>query len=229
MTSANTLSVVSAVDAAATFAAVAVNVALAEKPVPLVIVTVYAPAFNNGTSTSVVISPFRLALGAGLGMAEADPMLRTVTVPRELNPVPVTVIVSSTAADAGLILRDGFGVEKAVVLPVISPTLADTICVPGLSEPPAAAAGTSTNTVNPPSASVRIPAVGIAFAPPIVKAVEVDPGGKFVPTMVTILPVGALAGVTVIAPLGTLMLTILVLELSAVAPPIVPALSATFT
>jgi len=162
-------------------------------------------------------------------MAEADPMLRTVTVPRELNPEPVTVTVSSTAADAGLITILGFGVEKDVVLPVISPTLADTICVPGVSEPPAAAAGTSTNTVNPPSASVRIPAVGIAFAPPIVKADEVVPGGKFVPTIVTELPVEALEGVTVTAPLGTVTVTILELLVVAVVPPTVSALSIIFT
>jgi hypothetical protein len=40
MTSANTTLVSSAVDAATTFAATAVNVVLAEKPVALVIVTV---------------------------------------------------------------------------------------------------------------------------------------------------------------------------------------------
>jgi hypothetical protein len=120
-------SVLSAVEAATTFAAVALNVELAEKLEPLVIVTVYDPAFNNGTSTSVVISPLRVALGAGLGRAEADPMFSTLTVPRELNPTPVMVIVSSTEASAGDITIVGFGVENAVELPVTVPIVIVTI------------------------------------------------------------------------------------------------------
>ena len=107
-------------------------------------VTVYEPAFSNGTTTSVVTSPLRLALGAGLGRAEADPMVSVDTVPRELNPVPTIVIVSSTAASAGVITIIGLGVEKSVELPVILPTVADMIWVPGASEPPVVAAGTST-------------------------------------------------------------------------------------
>ena len=74
-----------------------------------------------------MISPLRLALGAGLGMAAADPMVSVVTVPKELNPVPVIVMVSSTAASAGLIEIVGFGVENAVELPTITPTVASTI------------------------------------------------------------------------------------------------------
>jgi hypothetical protein len=85
------------------------------------------PAFNNGTSISEVISPFRVALGAGLGRADADPMVSTLTVPRELNPTPVTVIVSSTEAEDGEIVNVGLGVEKSVELPVIVPTVIDTI------------------------------------------------------------------------------------------------------
>jgi hypothetical protein len=73
------------------------------------------------------MSPLRLALGAGLGRAEADPMFSVVTVPRELKPVPVTVIVSSTAASAGVIVIVGLGVENSVELPTIEPTVADTI------------------------------------------------------------------------------------------------------
>jgi hypothetical protein len=77
-------------------------------------------------------------------MAEADPMLNVVTVPRELNPVPVIVMISSTAASAGLIEIVGFGVENKVELPVITPTVASTICVPGDKDPPVVEAGTST-------------------------------------------------------------------------------------
>jgi hypothetical protein len=71
-------------------------------------------------------------------------MFSEVTVPSELKPVPVTVIVSSTAASAGLIVIDGFGVAKSVELPVIAPTVVDTIWVPGVKDPPVVAAGTST-------------------------------------------------------------------------------------
>ena len=63
--------------------------------------------------TSVVISPFLDALGAGLGRAEADPIVSVSTVPRELNPTPVIVTVSSTAASAGSSVIDGFGVEQS--------------------------------------------------------------------------------------------------------------------
>jgi hypothetical protein len=69
-----------------------------------------------------VISPLLLALGAGLGRADAVPIFRVVTVPRELNPVPVIVIVSSIAADPGEMVTTGFGAEKSVVDPVIAPT-----------------------------------------------------------------------------------------------------------
>ena len=127
ITSAKITSVLSAVDATAAFAAVALNVPLAEKFVPLDMVTVYEPAFSNGTTTSAETSPLRLALGAGLGRAEADPIVSVDTVPRELNPVPTIVIVSSTAASAGVITIVGLGVEKSVELPVILPTVADMI------------------------------------------------------------------------------------------------------
>jgi hypothetical protein len=174
------------------------------------------------------MSPLREALGAGLGRAEAVPMVRVVTVPRELNPVPVTTIVSSTEAEFGVIVRLGLGVENSVELPTTSPTVTDTICVPGLSEPPAAAAGTSTITENAPSASVRMPAVGIALTPPIVIADAVVAGGKDEPVSVTVFPVEALAGVIVTAPLGIEKLIILELLVVAVAPPTVSALSVTF-
>jgi hypothetical protein len=68
-----------------------------------------------------------VALGAGLGRADAEPRSRTVTVPRELNPVPVIINVSSTEAEDGLTLTVGFGALKSVVVPVISPTFAKTI------------------------------------------------------------------------------------------------------
>jgi hypothetical protein len=183
------------------------------------------------------MSPFRLALGAGLGRAEADPISSVVTVPRELNPEPVIVITSSTAASAGLIVIDGFGVENKVELPVITPTVVDTICVPGVKDPPVVEAGTSTTWVNPPSASVMIPALGIASAPPIVSADAVVPGGKPEPVTVTVLPVDALSGVTVTTPLGIDTLTTLELfapgvcapfRSEAVVTPIVVKLSVTF-
>jgi hypothetical protein len=74
-----------------------------------------------------VISPLLLALGAGLGRADAEPIFRVVTVPRESNPVPVTVTVSSTEADAGSMVTTGFGAEKSVDDPVIAPTNISTI------------------------------------------------------------------------------------------------------
>ena len=74
-----------------------------------------------------MISPFLVALGAGLGRADAVPIFRVVTVPRELNPVPVTVTTSSTEAVLGVIVTDGFGAEKAVDDPTIFPTAMDTI------------------------------------------------------------------------------------------------------
>jgi hypothetical protein len=85
------------------------------------------PGFNNGICISAVISPLLLALGAGLGRADAVPISRVVTVPRELNPIPVTVIVSSTEAEPALKVMEGFGTEKAVVVPEIDPTVAVTI------------------------------------------------------------------------------------------------------
>jgi hypothetical protein len=82
-------------------------------------------------------------------------MVSTLAVPRELKPEPVITIVSSTEASAGVIVIVGEGTEKAVVLPVIDPTVARTIAEPGGSDPPAVAAGISVETVNPPFASVR--------------------------------------------------------------------------
>jgi len=85
------------------------------------------PGFSNGTITSVEISPFLLALGAGLGRADAVPIFRVVTVPRELNPVPVIVTTSSIEAELGVIVTVGFGAEKEVDDPVIFPTVMVTI------------------------------------------------------------------------------------------------------
>jgi len=85
------------------------------------------PGFSNGTVTSTSIPPALEALGAGLGRADAEPIFRTVTVPRELNPVPVTVITSSTEAEDGLTLTVGLGALKLVVVPVIFPTFAKTM------------------------------------------------------------------------------------------------------
>jgi len=169
-----------------------------------------------------VIVPFRLALGAGLGMAEADPMSRVVTVARELNPTPVIVTVSSTAASAGVIVIDGLGVENKVELPVIAPTVAVMIWVPGVKDPPVVEAGTSTSTVYAPSISVMNPPDGIALAPPIFNIDAVVSGGKPVPETVTVLPVDALRGVTVTAPFGIDMLTCLVLLAVGVSPPFRP-------
>jgi hypothetical protein len=154
-------------------------------------------------------------------------MFSVVTVPRELNPEPVIVIVSSTAASAGEITIDGLGVSKAVELPVIEPTVVDMICVPGVKDPPVVAAGTSITCVKPPEASVRIPPLGIASAPPIVNAEAVVAGGKPEPVIVTVLPVEALSGVTVTVPFGTVTLTVLLLLLDAVVSPTTLKLSVT--
>jgi hypothetical protein len=85
------------------------------------------PTFNNGIVTVVSRSPLRAALGAGLGKADAEPIFSVVTVPSELNPVPVITTSSSTAAEDGVMVMLGFGVENSVVLPVICPTVADII------------------------------------------------------------------------------------------------------
>jgi len=156
-------------------------------------------------------------------------MVSTLTVPRELNPTPETVIVSSTAAEAGLSVIDGFGVENSVELPVIVPIFTDTICVPGDSEPPVDAAGTSIIFVNAPLASEMMPPDGIASAPPIVMVDAVVDGGKAEPVIVTVFPVETLAGLTVITPLGTVTLTVFELLVVAVEPPTVSALSVTVT
>jgi len=90
--------------------------------------------------------------------------------------------------------------------------------------------------VNPPEASVRIPAAGIAVAVPIVKVVAVVLGGKLLPVNVTNSPVEAARGDIVKTPLGTTTETSL--ELLAVLIPcplvtnevvacMVPALSVT--
>jgi hypothetical protein len=172
-----------------------------------------------------VTVPFRLALGAGLGMAEADPMSRVVTVARELNPIPVTVTVSSTDASAGEIVIVGLGVENKVELPVIAPTVVDMIWVPGVKDPPVVAAGTSTSCVYEPLISVMIPDVGIALAAPIVNADAVVSGGKPVPVIVTMLPVDALRGVTETAPFGIDMLTCLLLLVVGTLAPFRPELA----
>jgi hypothetical protein len=143
-------------------------------------------------------------------------MFSVETVPRELNPTPVIVIVSSTAASAGSIVIDGFGVEKSVELPVMLPTVAEMICVPGDNEPPVVAAGTSITWVKLPVASVKIPAVGIAFAPPMVKVEAVVFGGKFEPVSVIVFPVETDAGEAETEPFGTDMLTVLLLLVVAV-------------
>jgi hypothetical protein len=136
-------------------------------------------------------------------------MVSEVTVPSELKPSPVMVTVSSTAASAGEIVIDGFGVENKVELPVIAPTVVEIIWVPGVRDPPVVAAGTSTTCVYAPAASVTIPLVGMASAPPIVSAEAVVNGGKPVPVIVTVLPVDAVRGVTVTAPFGIVTLTCL--------------------
>ena len=92
--------------------------------------------------------------------------------------------------------------------------------------------------MNPPTASVRIPAAGIAVAVPTVKVVAVVLGGKFSPTNVTNSPVEADRGVIVKIPLGTVIETCLLLSEVLIPCPLVtkevvacmvPALSVTVT
>jgi hypothetical protein len=135
-------------------------------------------------------------------MAEAEPTVRLETVPNELKPVPVITTVSSTEAELGVIVICGAGIANAVELPVIDPTVATTMAVPGESEPPVVAAGISVVTTNPPTASVRYPPEGIPLAPPKVRTDPVVLGGKLLPVTVTELPVEAAAGETVIVPVG---------------------------
>jgi hypothetical protein len=175
------------------------------------------PGFNNGITISAVISPLLLALGAGLGIADAVPIVRVETVPRELNPTPVTVTVSSTEAEAALKEMLGLGTENAVVVPVIDPIIAETIVVPGFNDPPVVFAGTSMIASNPPEASDVIPPAGIALAVPNVKVVADVLGGKPVPVKVTSCPVEAERGLAVTVPLGIFTETCLVL-LAALAP-----------
>jgi len=55
-----------------------------------------------------------------------------------------------------------------------------------------------------------MPPDGIALAPPIVRVDAVVAGGKLLPVNVTVVPVGASMGLTVIVPLGTVTLTVFV-------------------
>jgi hypothetical protein len=174
---------------------------------------------------SVVISPLLEALGAGLGRADASPTFRRVTVPRELNPEPVTTTKSSTEAVDGVIVIDGLWIAKSVDDPMICPTVAVTMWVPGGNEPPAVAAGTSMLSENAPAESVRIPPLGIAVAVPIVKVDIVVLGGKELPVNVMNCPVEADRGSIVMVPLGTLTVTSFVL-LDAFTPPATAPVSA---
>jgi len=173
------------------------------------------PGLSSGTVMVAVMSPFRAALGAGLGRADAEPMVRAVTVPRELKPDPVTTTISSTAACAGVIVIEGLGTEKPVVLPVIVPIVAVTILVPGLNDPPVVAAGTSVTTEKAPVPSVMNPPEGTPLEEPKVRVDPVVFGGNPVPETVTALPVEAEAGVTDTVPAGTVRLA--VVDRSAVA------------
>ena len=67
------------------------------------------------------------------------------------------------------------------------------------------------------------------MAPPMVKVDAVVFGGKFEPVSVIVFPVETDAGVADTDPLGTDMLTVLVLFVVASEPPIVAALSVTVT
>ena len=167
-----------------------------------------------------MISPLRAALGAGLGRADALPMVSTVTVPRALKPVPVITMISSTTASAGTTVIEGLGMANAVVLPVIVPILTVTILVPGASEPPVEAAGTSVTTLKAPSPSVMKPPTGIPLAVPKLRVVPVVLGGNALPLTVTRVPVEAEAGSTVTVPEGTF---------KAIATGAVPAASTTDT
>jgi hypothetical protein len=145
-------------------------------------------------------------------------MSSTVTVPSALKPVPVIVIVSSTCAVEGSKVRTGCGMAKAVVLPVIVPTLTVTIVVPGDSDPPVEAAGISVSTLKAPVESVVNPPIGIPFALPKDMVEPVVFGGKATPLTVTIEPVDAAEGSTVTVPVGTFRLaTALLLASAAVA------------
>jgi len=120
----------------------------------------------------------------------------------------VITIVSSTDADVGVIVIVGAGIVNAVVVPVIEPTVTDTIATPGAKEPPFVAAGISVTTEKPPRVSVMKPPVGIPLA---VAKVRVDPvvlGGKLLPVTVTLLPVDTVVGETEIVPVGIFKLAV---------------------
>jgi hypothetical protein len=74
-----------------------------------------------------VIAPLLVARGAGLGRTLAVPMVRVVTVLRELNPSPVITITSSTEPEDGLMVIDGLGTLKKVEVPVVLPMVTVTI------------------------------------------------------------------------------------------------------
>ena len=154
------------------------------------------------------MSPFLEALGAGLGITETSPMVKVLAVPKELKPDPVTTTVSSTAASPGASTIVGLGTAKAVVLPAIVPTVATTILVPGVRDPPPVAGGISVVSVKAPFASVTNPPTGRPLASAKVKAVPVVFGGNALPVITTILPVDAEAGVTVTVPVGIFRLAV---------------------
>jgi hypothetical protein len=161
------------------------------------------------------MSPLRPAIGAGLGIAEAEPMDNVVAAANALKPVPSITMTSSGAASAGVMVMEAFGTAKLVVVPWIEPTFATTILLPGESDPPVLEAGTSVVKENAPSASAEKPPVGIALAPPKVRIDPVVLGGKPEPVTVTTLPVGASAGSTVTTPAATLIVVVAALPLDA--------------
>jgi DNA helicase HerA-like ATPase len=98
MTSAKISWVDACVDAGGADDDTTVNVPVAEKLDPVDTTTVYVPGLNNGTRIDAVRLPLRSALGAGLGNTFALPIVKTFTVTKELKPVPLISMMSSTDA-----------------------------------------------------------------------------------------------------------------------------------
>ena len=146
------------------------------------------------------ISPLRLALGAGLGRALAEPIVSERKAASALNPVPLINTVSSTSATVGVIVNSAMGVAKLVVVPKVLPIIIVTCCISGANEPPVIAAGTSVTAAKLPSNDVVMPPDGIALEPPMVKVDAAVFGGNPEPVIVIIFPVDALVGVITIAP-----------------------------
>jgi len=139
---------------------------------------------------------------------------------KALKPPPVMVSASPGLPEVGETVMLGPGIVKDVV-PVMLDTVAVITSAPGVSEPPAAAAGTVMVTVKAPEVSVAGAGIGSALAVPKFSADRFVWLGKPVPETVTVVPVEPVFGDADTLPAVIDMLFVLVLF--AVKPAVPPA------